>query len=175
MARVVSLNADATVWNLPDKYLREQMIHWWSYWFYIWGPCQERSWNSPSKCWGAIQGATPKKKIPSAQVSLFEFWRFCFTFCILYFVLHCWASVGDCSCRSVTRSTAFINQGTLDLSCHSSLTLRINPPYIKSRGKNTTFLQTVGLYLWRRPFVLIDIYISFSDCRNLQIVLIVKI
>ena len=110
-----------------------------------------------------------------AQVSLFEFWRFCFTFCILYFVLHCWASVGDCSCRSVTRSTAFINQGTLDLSCHSSLTLRINPPYIKSRGKNTTFLQTVGLYLWRRPFVLIDIYISFSDCRNLQIVLIVKI
>ena len=163
MARVVSLNADATVWNLPDKYLREQMIHWgWSYWFYIWGPCQERSWNSSS---------LTKSKIPSAQVSLFEFWRFC----ILYFVLHCWASVGDCSCRSVTRSTAFINQGTLDLSCHSSLTLRINPPYIKSRGKNTTFLQTVGLYLWRRPFVLIDIYISFSDCRNLQIVLIVKI
>ena len=162
MARVVSLNADATVWNLPDKYLREQMIHWWSYWFYIWGPCQERSWNSSS---------LTKSKIPSAQVSLFEFWRFC----ILYFVLHCWASVGDCSCRSVTRSTAFINQGTLDLSCHSSLTLRINPPYIKSRGKNTTFLQTVGLYLWRRPFVLFDIYISFSDCRNLQIVLIVKI
>ena len=39
----------------------------------------------------------------------------------LYFVVHCRVSAGDCSCRSVTRPTAFINQATLDPPWHSSL------------------------------------------------------
>ena len=130
---------------LPDKYLTEQIIHWGMGMLYndedhdnIWGS------RSQGPSWKSASWTREQSKVPKSWAEYTDFARsLClyFLFYILYFAMHCGASAGDCSGRRVTRTTAFINQGTLDLSLlYSSLQWDSaqNTPYIQSRAAEMT-------------------------------------